>query len=110
MNTLQFCNLIGDQACVFMNSNFKILFNQTTHDNLGNWVLNGEAQNIGSNPINNVMVVWHLYDALGNIVGLTQGSPIPSNLGIGQTTIFNLQLKPTDLTGTPKFYRISYVF
>ena len=29
MDTTQFCNLIGDQACVFMNSNFKILFNQT---------------------------------------------------------------------------------
>jgi hypothetical protein len=110
MDTLQFCNLIGDQACVFMNSSFKILFNQTTQDNLGNWMLNGEAQNIGANPLNNVIVVWHLYDALGNIVGVTQGSPIPSNLGIGQTTIFNLQLKPTDLTGIPKFYRISFVF
>jgi hypothetical protein len=110
MDTLQFCNLIGDQACVFMNSNFKILFNQTTQDNLGNWILNGEAQNIGPNPLNNVIVVWHLYDAFGNIVGLTQGSPIPSNLGIGQTTLFNLQLKPTDLTGMPKFYRISFVF
>ena len=93
LNTSQFCNLIGDQACVFMNSNFKILFNQTTQDNFGNWVLNGEAQNIGANPLNNVMVVWHLYDALGNIVGVTQGFPIPSNLGIGQTTIFNLQDK-----------------
>jgi len=110
MDTLQFCKLIGDQACVFMNSNFKILFNQTTQDNFGNWVLNGEAQNIGANPINNVMVVWHLYDALGNIFGLTQGSPIPSILGTGQTTIFNLQLKPTDLTGIPQFYRISFVF
>jgi hypothetical protein len=53
------------------------------------------------------MVVWHLYDALGNIVGVTQGSPIPFNLGTGQTTIFNLQLKPTELTGIPQFYRIS---
>jgi len=110
MDTLQFCNLIGDHACVFMNSNFKILFNQTTQDNLGNWVLNGEAQNIGANPINNVMVVWHLYDAFGNIVGLTQGYPIPSSLGIGQTTIFNLQKNPTSLTGVPKFYRISFVY
>ena len=110
MDTLQFCNLIGDQACVFMNSNFKILFNQTSKDNFGNWNLNGEAQNIGPNPLNNVMVVWHLYDALGNIIGVTQGFPTPSNLGIGQTTIFNLQLKPTDLTGIPKFYRISFVF
>jgi len=110
MDTLQFCNLIGDQACVFMNSNFKILFNHTNQDNFGNWILNGEAQNIGANPINNVMVVWHLYDSLGNIVGLTQGFPIPSNLGTGQTTIFNLQLKSTDLTGIPKFYRISFIF
>ncbi len=70
---MQFCNLIGDQACVFMNSNFEILFNQTTQDNLGNWVLNGEAQNMGTNPINNVRVVWNLYDSFVNIVGLTQG-------------------------------------
>ena len=81
-----------------------------TKGNLGNWVLNGEAQNIASNPINNVRVILHLYDAQGNIIGLTQGLPIPSNLGIGQTTLFNLQLKPTDLTGIPKFYRISFVF
>ena len=56
-----------------MNNNFKILFNQTNQDNFGNWVLNGEAQNIGPNPLNNVMVVWRLYDAPGNIVGITQG-------------------------------------
>jgi len=37
MDTLQFCNLIGDQACVFMNSNFKILFNHKTQDNLVTW-------------------------------------------------------------------------
>lgn len=110
MDTTQFCNLIGDQACVFMNSNFKILFNQTSKDNFGNWNLNGESQNIGPNPLNNVMVVWHLYDVFGNIVGLTQGIPIPSSLGTGQTTIFNLQIKSTELTGIPKFYRISFVF
>ena len=56
------------------------------------------------------MVVWHLYDDFGNIVGLTKGYPIPSSLEIGQTTKFNLQLKPTDLTGIPKFYRVSSVF
>jgi hypothetical protein len=56
------------------------------------------------------MVVWHLYDYLGNIVGLTQGFPSPSNLGIGQTTIFNLQENSIDLTDIPKFYRISLVF
>jgi hypothetical protein len=59
MDTLQFCNLIGDKAGVFMNSNFKLLFNHTTQDNLGNWVLNGEAQNIGAYPINNVIGVLH---------------------------------------------------
>ena len=74
-----------------MNNNFKILFNQTTRNNFGNWNLNGEIQNIGLNPINNVRVVWNLYNALGNIVGITQGFPIPFNLGTGQTTIFNLQ-------------------
>jgi hypothetical protein len=67
-------------------------------------------QNIGANPLNNVRVAWHLYDAVGNIVGITQGSPIPSSLGIGQTAIFNLHIKPTDLTDIPQFYRISFVF
>jgi hypothetical protein len=89
--------LIKDQAGVFTNSNFKILFSQMTKGNLGNWVLNGEAQNIASNPINNVRVILHLYDAQGNIIGLTQGLPTPSNLGIGQTTLFNLQENPTSL-------------
>jgi hypothetical protein len=81
MDTLQLCNLIGDQACVFMNSNFKILFNRTNQDNLDNWNLNGKVQNIGSNPINNVIIVLNLHDVLGNIVGLTQESPIPSSWG-----------------------------
>jgi hypothetical protein len=62
------------------------------------------------NPLNNVRVVWHLYDSLGNIVGLTQGFPLPSNLGTGQTTLFNLQIKSTELTGIPQFYRISFDF
>jgi hypothetical protein len=97
LDTIQFCNLIKDQAGVFTNSNFKILFSQMTKGNLGNWVLNGEAQNIASNPINNVRVILHLYDAQGNIIGLTQGLPTPSNLGIGQTTLFNLQENPTSL-------------
>jgi hypothetical protein len=110
IDTLQFCNQIGDQACVFANSNMKILFNQTSKDSFGNWNLNGEAQNIGPFTINNVRVVWHLYDALGNIVGITQGFPIPSNLGTGQTTLFNLQIIPTDLTGIPTFYRVSFDF
>ena len=110
LDTIQFCNLIKDQACVFTNSNFKILFSQMTKDSFGNWVLNGEAQNIASNPINNVRVILHLYDAQGNIIGLTQGLPTLSNLGIGQTTLFNLQENPTSLTGTPKFYRVSFDF
>ncbi|MER5174297.1 MAG: FxLYD domain-containing protein [Candidatus Nitrosocosmicus sp.] len=104
------CRQIRDQECIFANNNFKILFIQTTKDNFGNWILNGEAQNIATNPINNVGLTWHLYHAQGNIIGLTQGFPIPSNLGSGQTTLFNLQERPTDLIGTPKFYRISFDF
>jgi len=89
-----------------MNSNFKILFNQTTQDSFGNRILNGEAQHIGANPLNTAMVVWHLYDSFVNIVGVTQGSTTPSNLGTGQTTLFNLQLKPIVLIVIPKSYRI----
>ena len=47
-----------------------------------------------------------LYDSFGNIVGVTQGSITPSNLGTGQTTLFNLQLKPIVFIGIPKSYRI----
>ena len=47
-----------------------------------------------------------LYDSFGNIVGVTQGSTTPSNLGTGQTTLFNLQLKPIVLIVIPKSYRI----
>ncbi len=35
----------------------KITFIQTTKDSFGNLALNGEAQNIVSHPINNVMVI-----------------------------------------------------
>ena len=56
------------------------------------------------------MVVWHLYNVLGNIVGIAQAFPIPSNRGIGQTTIFNLQEMYFILTDIPKLYRISFVF
>lgn len=58
--------------CIYK-SNFKLLFNHTAQNNLGNRVLNGEDQNIGSYPINNVMGVLHLYNSLENIVGITQG-------------------------------------
>ena len=46
----------------------------------------------------------------GNVIGLRQGIPIPSNLGIGQTTLFDLQGKSTDLTGIPKFFKVSSDF
>jgi len=36
--------------------------------------------------------------------------PILGSGRIIQTTVFNLQLKPTDLTGIPQFYRIYFVF
>ena len=45
--------------------------------------------------INNVRAVWHLHNAQGNVIGLTQGFPKPSNLGIGQTTLLDLQEKTT---------------
>jgi hypothetical protein len=110
LDTLQFCNQIGDQAGVSTNSNLKIIFVQTTKDSFGNWVQNGEAQNIGAFTINNVRAVWHLYDAQGNVIGFTQGFPISSKIGIGQTNLFNLQEKPTDLTGIPKFFRVLFDF
>ncbi|MGN6348889.1 MAG: FxLYD domain-containing protein [Candidatus Nitrosocosmicus sp.] len=58
-----------------------------------------KSQNIASNPINNVRVILHLYGAQGNTIGLTQALPTPFNLGIGQTTLFDLQENLTSLTG-----------
>jgi hypothetical protein len=109
---LQFCNQIGDRFCFFVNRNIKILFNQTTKDSFGNWLLNGEAQNIGGPfTINNVRVVlWHLYDALRNVIGLIQGLSTSSKLGIEQTTLFNLQEITTDLICIAKFYRFPLTF
>jgi len=51
-----------------------------------------------------------LYDALGDIVGIAQGFPIQSSLIVRQTSIFNLPIKPTDLTDIPQFYGISFDF
>ncbi|MGN6351336.1 MAG: hypothetical protein ACTHL3_07725 [Candidatus Nitrosocosmicus sp.] len=106
LNTMDFCRQVGDQACIASNSNFKMLLIQTSKDPLGNWILNGEAQNIATHPLKNVRIVWSLYDSHGNIVGLVQGSLVPSNQGIGQTALFNL--KSSELIDVPKFYRVSF--
>jgi hypothetical protein len=106
LNTLDFCRQVGDQACIASNSDFRLLLIQTSKDTLGNWILNGEAQNVGTHLIKNIRIVWILYDAQGNIVGMVQGAPVPSSLGIGQTTLFNL--KSSELIDMPKFYRVSF--
>jgi hypothetical protein len=51
-----------------------------------------------------------LYDALGDIVGIAQGFPTPSSLGVGQTTIFNLQIKPANLTEILNFIEFLLFF
>ena len=83
---------------------------QAIKNSFGNWVVNGEAQNVASKTLNQVRAILHFYDAQGNIVGLKQGLTMPSNLKSMQTTIINLQEKPSELTGTPKFYRVSFDF
>ncbi len=72
-----------------------MLFTQTAKGTFGNLVLNVKDQNIGTFTINNVRAVWHLHNAQGNVIGLTQGFPKPSNLGIGQTILLDLQEKTT---------------
>jgi hypothetical protein len=110
IDTLQICNQIGDQACVSSNSKFKISFIQITKDVFGNWTLNGEVQNIDSLPHNQVRAILYLYDNQGNIIGLTQGYTLPSNLNSMQTATFNITEKQSDLMGMPKLYRVSFVF
>ena len=46
---------------------------QAIDNSFEKWVANGESQNVGSKPLNQVRAIWHLYDAQGNIVGLKQG-------------------------------------
>ena len=63
LDTLQICSQLGDQACIDANSNFNILFSQVTQDSLGNWVLNGEVQNVGNQLHNMVTTIFYLYNA-----------------------------------------------
>ena len=56
------------------------------------------------------MAILYLYDNQGNIIGLTQGYTLPSNLNSMQTATFNITEKQLDLMGMPKMYRVSFVF
>jgi hypothetical protein len=83
---------------------------QSIKNSIGNWVVMGEAQNVALKAVNQVRAILHFYDVQGNIVGLKQGLTTPSNLKSMQTTIINLHEKPSELTGIPKFYRVSFAF
>ena len=108
LSTKQFCQQVGDQTCISAERNFKLLFVQTTQNASGDWVSNGAVQNISPDSLEQVITTLHLYDCSGRIVGYTEGFTIPYNLDSIQTTIFNQTVSPTNLTGTPKFFRVSF--
>ena len=110
LDTLQICSQLGDQACIDANNNFQILFSQVTQDSIGNWVLNGEVQNVGNQSHNMVTTIFYLYDAQGNIIGLNQSNTMPENLNSMQTGLFNIPIANSNLISPPNFYRVSYAF
>ena len=110
LDTIQICSQLGDQAFIDSNSNFNILFSQVTQDSLGNWVLNGEVQNVGNQLHDMVTTIFYLYDAQGNIIGLNQSNTMPENLNSMQTGLFNVPIANSNLISPPNFYRVSYAF
>jgi hypothetical protein len=108
IDTIQLCRQAGDQNCVLSANNFKILAANITKDVFGSWILNGLVQNNSTAPLNQIRAVLQLYNSTGSLVGSTQGIILPQNLSSTQNGIFYLQVHPTELLGTPKFYRISF--
>jgi hypothetical protein len=108
LNTTQLCRQAGDQQCVLSANNFKILAANLTKDVFGSWSLNGLVQNNSTAPLNQIKAVLQLYNSTGKPVGSTQGLISPQNLSARQNGIFFLQIRPPDLIGVPKFYRITF--
>ena len=108
LDTLQLCRQAGDQNCVLSTNNFKILAANLTKDVFGSWSMNGLVQNNSTAPLNQIKAVLQLYNSTGKLVGSTQGIISPQNLMTRQDGIFFLQIRPPDLVGIPKFYRISF--
>ena len=108
LSTKRFCQQAGDQTCLLADRNFKILSVQTAQNASGDWVSNGTVQNISPNSLEQVIATLHLYDCSGRVVGYTEGFTIPYNLNSTQTALFNQTISPGNLTGTPKFFRVSF--
>jgi cytoskeletal protein RodZ len=108
LDTIQLCRQAGDQNCVLSSNNFRILAANITKDVFGSWSLNGVVQNNSTAPLNQVRAVLQLYNSTGNLVGSASGIISPQNLGPIQNGIIFLQVHPSELLGTPKFYRIAF--
>ncbi|MDQ4074017.1 MAG: hypothetical protein M3162_06900, partial [Thermoproteota archaeon] len=109
IDTLTMCTQLGDQACIDSNIDFQNVFAQVTPDAFGNWVLNGQVQNVGTVPHSNVTSILYLYDSLGNQVGQNLGLTNPPTINPMQNASLTVPQNQTGLTGTPQFFRISYV-
>ena len=110
LDSEQVCRELGDKACISSLHNFKLLFIHAFKDSEGNWVVSGEVQNISPKTINQLETIVHFYDSDGNIVGLKQAFTTPSKLISLQTATFNIKVSPSEQTGTPKYFRISFEF
>jgi hypothetical protein len=110
LDSEQICRELGDQICISSLHHFRQLFIHASKDLLGFWGVTGEVQNTSPNTISQLQVIVHFYDSDGNIVGLTQAFTTPSKLIPMQTATFNIKQSPSEMTGAPKFFRISYDF
>ncbi len=112
LSTVKLCELLANQTCLSTQKNSKILFANITKDSFGNWILSGEVQNNSSMPLSQMQITMHLYDSIGNNIGIKQGFTTPTTLSPMQNATFFLKERLTDLLqGTsPKYFRISFSY
>ena len=112
LGTVKLCELLANQTCLSTQKNFKILFAHITKDSFDNWILSGEVQNNSSMPLSQMQITMHLYDSMGNSIGIKQGDTTPTTLSPMQNATFFLKERLTDLLqGTsPKYFRISFSY
>ncbi len=110
IDTLTMCAQLRDHPCIDSNIDFNNVFAQILQDGFGNWILNGQVQNVGTVPHNQVTAILYLYDSFGNLVGQNFGLTNPSTINPLQNATITVAQNQAALSGTPQFFRVSYAF